>query len=73
MPQALPLLPAWADNAVEQGLITPDEAVLIKDFVTNADKVIQVDDFAPDFGAAEGIAAKNAYFAPSEITRQAAE
>ena len=73
MPQALPLLPAWADNAVEQGLITPDEAILIKDFVTNADKVIQVDDFAPDFGAAEGIAAKNAYFATCEITRQAAE
>jgi len=73
MPQALPLLPAWADDAVAKNLITPEEVALINTFVVNADKVIQVDDFAPDFGAAEGIAARKAYFAPSEITRQAAE
>jgi acyl-CoA dehydrogenase len=73
MPQALPLLPAWADDAVAKDFITAEEAALIKEFVKNADKVIQVDDFAADFGAAEGVAAKKAYFAPSEVTRQAAE
>jgi acyl-CoA dehydrogenase len=61
MPQALPLLLDWADEAVAKNLISDDERETIKHFVLHADKVIQVDDFAPDFDAAKGIATKQDY------------
>jgi acyl-CoA dehydrogenase len=61
MPQALPLLLHWADEAVTKNLITDEERETIKHFVLHADKVIQVDDFAPDFDAAKGIATKQDY------------
>jgi len=60
MPQALPLLPGWAEQALAQGLITEAECQTIRDFVRYADKVIQVDDFPADFDAAAGVARKDA-------------
>jgi acyl-CoA dehydrogenase len=62
MPQALPLLPGWADEAVAKNLISDAERDIINHFVRHADTVIQVDDFAPDFDAAKSILAKQDYF-----------
>lgn len=61
MPQALPLLLGWADEAVAKNLITGEERDIIRHFVEHADKVIQVDDFAPDFDAAAGISTRDEY------------
>jgi len=62
MPQALPLLLGWADEAVGKGLISDEERATIRHFVQHADKVIQVDDFAPDFNAAKNLASREDYW-----------
>jgi acyl-CoA dehydrogenase len=59
MPQALPLLLDWADEALAKSLISAQERDTITHFVKHADKVIQVDDFAPDFDTSKGIATKD--------------
>lgn len=79
MPQALPLLLGWADEAVAKNLISDDERSTISHFVEQADKVIQVDDFAADFDAAAGISTKQEYLKQRDksghanVPRQAAE
>lgn len=58
MPQALPLLSAWAEEQRGKNVISADEHVLITNFITHADSVIQVDDFPPDFNAEADLKAR---------------
>jgi acyl-CoA dehydrogenase len=62
MPQALPLLLDWADDAAKAALISDTEHEAIRLFVLHADKVIQVDDFPQDFDAAKGVASKQDFW-----------
>jgi acyl-CoA dehydrogenase len=76
MPQALPHLPGWADDALAKGLISESERLTIREFVKYADQVIQVDDFPADFDTAAGVARKDAYrrrLHDADLPRQAAE
>jgi acyl-CoA dehydrogenase len=59
MPQALPLLAAWAEQARALNLITAEEVTLIAHFVKHADAVTQVDDFPSDFNAEADASARN--------------
>jgi acyl-CoA dehydrogenase len=61
MPQALPLLPGWADEARAKNLISDEEHSLIAHFAEYADAVIQVDDFPADFNAEGDIKERNLY------------
>ncbi|WP_288038771.1 acyl-CoA dehydrogenase [Acidiphilium sp.] len=63
LPQALPLLVDWAGEARQKGLIDAEEAELIRTFADNAAKVIAVDDFPQDFGMAEALQTRAAYWA----------
>ena len=65
MPQALPLVDAWADEALGASLITPGERAVIATFVRHAEAVIAVDDFAPDFNAAADGQARAAKVEPA--------
>lgn len=63
MPQAMPLLSAWADEANQKGLIDADEAAEIRAFAENAAKIIAVDDFPQDFNLMEDLQTRKAYWA----------
>jgi acyl-CoA dehydrogenase len=64
MPQALPLVGAWADEALAAGLIGEAERAAIGHFVRHAEVAIAVDDFAPDFNAGLDAEARAAHVAP---------
>ncbi|MET4683981.1 acyl-CoA dehydrogenase [Brevundimonas faecalis] len=67
-PQNLTLLNDWAADAEGQGLITAEERALVARFAAHADMAIQVDDFAPDFDIAAGLARREAALAEAAKT-----
>lgn len=71
-PQNLTLLDDWAAEAQGKGLITAQERELIGRFVAYADQAIQVDDFAPDFDIAAGLARRPTDTAPAKTKKKAA-
>jgi len=68
MPQALPLLRLWADEAAAKGLITAAEIAKIATFCQHAAVVIAVDDFPPDFGRAADVKRFDEYWAKRNST-----
>ena len=71
-PQNLTLLDDWAVDAQGKGLITAQERELIGRFAAYADQAIQVDDFAPDFDIAAGLARRPTDTAPAKTKKKAA-
>lgn len=71
-PQNLTLLDDWAAEAQSKGLITAQERELIGRFAAYADQAIQVDDFAPDFDIAAGLARRPTDTAPARTKKKAA-
>jgi len=71
-PQNLTLLDDWAVEAQGKGLITTQERELIGRFAAHADQAIQVDDFAPDFDIAAGLARRPTDTAPAKTKKKAA-
>jgi acyl-CoA dehydrogenase len=49
MPQSVVQLAAWADAALQQGLIDADERRVLGDYARYAAQVVKVDDFPADF------------------------
>ncbi|WP_448662617.1 acyl-CoA dehydrogenase [Sphingomonas sp. CJ20] len=72
LPQNYRQLAAWAADAEAQGLIGPTDRAVIERFAHHADLAVQVDDFAPDFGLAEGLQ-RRAAEAPRASVAEAAE
>ncbi|MDP5280839.1 acyl-CoA dehydrogenase [Sphingomonas sp. DG1-23] len=60
LPQNFRALGAWAAEAEAKGLIDASERAAIAGFAEHADIAIQVDDFAPDLGLAEGLGLRDA-------------
>jgi len=52
MPQSLLDLQQWIRDAAEKGYVNGMEQSVLAEFASYADRVVQVDDFPPDFGAA---------------------
>ncbi len=71
-PQNLTLLDDWAAEAQGKGLITAQERELIGRFAAYADQAIQVDDFAPDFDIAAGLARRPTDTTPAKTKKKAA-
>ncbi len=71
-PQNLTLLDDWAVDAQGKGLITAQERELIGRFAAYADQAIQVDDFAPDFDIAAGLARRPTDTTPAKTKKKAA-
>jgi acyl-CoA dehydrogenase len=60
LPQNFRVLGGWAAEVEAHGLIDAKEREAIARFAEHADVAIQVDDFAPDFGLAEGLRQREA-------------
>ena len=53
MPQNLPAMGAWLAAASSAGAISPEESALLSRFADLTDRLVQVDDFAPDYAQAK--------------------
>lgn len=71
LPQNFRALGAWAAEVEAQGLIDAGECDAILRFAEHADIAIQVDDFPPDFGLAEGLRQRNAVEARGPLAEAA--
>jgi acyl-CoA dehydrogenase len=50
MPQNMPAMQQWLAAAVKAGSISSEERLVLSEFARHTDAMVQVDDFAPDFG-----------------------
>lgn len=73
LPQNFRALADWAAEAEAAGLIDADERSTIARFAELADRAIQVDDFPPDLGIAEGLRRRREGESTTQPRAEAAE